>query len=370
MKDSLKIKPIRPFAIKDIPQVADMFKRLLLSDGPSRRELTPDALSDYFEQVFFRSPWHDEELPPLVYQESDGRIVGFLGVVSRRMSLRDRPIRMAISFHLMVESESRSTMAGVQLLRTFFSGPQDLSITDGAGHIGRKVWEGVGGATALLYSQLWTRILKPAQYVADLFGRRGILSPAARAMSPLCYIADTAARRALPSLFPEAPTQYSEEELDVETLLNYLPQFSKTWALQPMYDDRSLRWLLTQADQMKYFGDFKKVLVRDSRREIVGWFMYYLKPGGTSVVFQFVARKNATKEILDCLFNHALRHGSAAITGRLYPRYMHELSEKRCYFHRNGSWVLVHSNNDELLNIIHRGDAFLTSLEGECCLLF
>ena len=81
-----------------------MFQRLLLSDGPSLRDLSSAALPDYFEQVFFHSPWHDEELPPLVYQESDGRIIGFLGVVSRRMSLRDRPIRMAISFHLMVES--------------------------------------------------------------------------------------------------------------------------------------------------------------------------------------------------------------------------------------------------------------------------
>ena len=261
-------------------------------------------------------------------------------------------------------------MAGVQLLRTFFSGPQDLSLTDGAGHIGRKVWEGVGGATALLYSQLWTRILQPTQHVADLLGRRKILAPVARALSPLCYLADTAARRALPRYFPEAPTQYSEEELDVETLLHYLPQFSKTWALRPVYDDCSLRWLLAHADRMKLFGDFKKVLVRDSRREIVGWFMYYLKPGGTSAVFQFVARKNATNEILDYLFNHAWRHGSAAITGRLYPRYMHELSDKRCYFHRDGSWVLVHSNNDELLNVIHRGDAFLTGLEGESCLLF
>ncbi|HKQ75624.1 MAG TPA: hypothetical protein VJ810_18140 [Blastocatellia bacterium] len=347
-----------------------MFKRLLLSDGPSRRELPAAALPDYFEQVFFHCPSPDEELSPLVYQESDGRIVGFLGVASRRMMLRDRPIRMAVSFHFMVESESRSTMAGVQLLRTFFSGPQDLSLTDGAGHIGRKVWEGVGGATAFLYSQFWTRILKPTQHIADLFGRRKILAPLARALSPLCYVADKAVRRALPRYFPEAPTQYSEEELDVETLLHYLPQFSKTCALWPVYDDCSLRWLLAHADRMKHLGDFKKVLVRDSHGDIAGWFMYYLKPGGTSVVFQFVARKNATNEILDHLFNHASRHGSVAITGRLHPRYMHELSEKLCYFHRRGSWVLVHSNIGELLNIIHRGDAFLTGLEGESCLLF
>src|SRR5262249_54713044 len=157
--------------------------------------------------------------------------------------------------------------------------------------------------------------------------RRKIFAPGARALSPLCYLADMAARRALPRYFSEELTQYSEEELDVETLLHYLPQFSKTWALRPVYDDCSLRWLLAHADKMKHFGDFKKVLVRDSRRDIVGWFMYYLKPRGTSMVFQFVARKNATNEILDHLSNHAWRHGSAAITGRLNPRYMHELSD-------------------------------------------
>jgi hypothetical protein len=49
---------------------------------------------------------------------------------------------------------------------------------------------------------------------------------------------------------------------------------------------------------------------------------------------------------------------------------MQELSDKYCYFDRNCSWALVHSKNAELLNIIHRGEAFLTGLEGECALLF
>src|SRR4029434_7255406 len=116
--------------------------------------------------------------------------------------------------------------------------------------------------------------------------------------------------------------------------------------------------------------DFKTALVRDYSREVIGWFMYYLKPGGASTVFQFAARKGAVNAILDSMFNHAWRGGSSSITGRLYPQYMQELSDKRCYFHRVGGWVLVHSNNDKWLDVIQRGDAFLTGLEGESCLLF
>jgi hypothetical protein len=370
MKASLGTQPIRPFLKEDIPQVADMFQRLLLGDMPPMRMLSSAALPDYFEEIFFHNPWYDESIPSLVYEESDGKIIGFLGVAPRRMLFLDRPIRVAVSFHFMVEPEGRSSMAGVKLLKAFFAGPQDISLTDGAGQVGRRVWEGVGGATAWAYSLLWTRILRPARYALDLLARRKTFSPFARALSPTCDLADAAARRMLPRYFPDTPPQSSEEDLDVETFLRYLPQFSKVAALKPVYDEHSLRWLLKHAEQMKLFGDFKTALVRDASRKVIGWFMYYLKPGGMCTVFQFAAREGAINEILDSLFNHAWRRGASAITGRLYPRFMQELSDKRCYFHRGGGWMLVHSKNDKLLDVVQRGDAFLTGLEGESCLLF
>ena len=370
MKEAVGLHSIRPFLREDIPQVADMFRRLLLGDLPPFRRLSLAALPAYFEEIFFHNPWYDEAISSLVYQERDGKIIGFLGVTPRRMLFLDKPVRVAVSFHFMVEPESRSSMAGVKLLRAFFAGPQDLSLTDGAGHVGRRIWEGVGGSTAWAYSLLWTRILRPAQYAVDLLARRKALSPLAHALSPVRNLADAAARRMLPRYFPDAPPQCFEEDLDVETLLRHLPQLSKIAALKPVYDEQSLRWLLQHAKQMKLHGDFMTALVRDRSREVIGWFMYYLKPGGAGTVFQFAARKGAISEILDSLFNHAWRRGASAITGRLYPHYMQELSDKRCYFHRDGSWVLVHSNNDKLLDVIQRGDAFLTALEGESCLLF
>ncbi len=370
------MKSIRPFTKDDIPQIVDMFERLLLNETPSRRGLTNKALPAYFEQIFFHNPWYDEELPSLVYQGSDGRIIGFLGIVSRPMLLRDRPIRAAISFHLMVEPESRSSMAGVQLLKAFFSGPQDFSITDGAGQIGRAVWEGVGGTTSHLYSLRWTRVLQPSRQAANMLrsriapGKNGFISYLTEGLSPLLRLTDIAAAKIAPRLFSPISSSYTEEELDTENFLAKLPAFSRSSLLQPVYDNHTIKWLFEQANQMSYFGEFKKILVRDAKLEVAGWYLYYVKPGRISQVIHFAARKNSVGDILDHMFDHARRHGSSAISGRLEPRFMQDLSDRFCFFTRTGPWTLLHSNNTELLHVIQGGNAFLTGLEGEWCLLF
>lgn len=373
MKESARIKPIRCFAREDIPQVADMLERLLLPEAPSSRMLSAPELPDYLERIFFNNPWSDESLSSLVYQGTDGKIIGFLGVAPRGMLFQDRPIRAAISLHFMVEPESRSTLAGVQLLKALFSGPQDLVFTDGAGALGRKIWEGVGGATSLLYSQRWIRILRPAQQAVSTLNKHSALggnrlfSYTVQALSPLVRLADLTAARMLPRYFPKETSSYSEEELDVETALTYLPQFSKGLALRPTYDEHSLRWLFEQAEQMKAHGEFKKTQLRDHRGEVAGWHLYYLKPDGLSSVIQIAARKNSEGEVIDHLFDHARRHGAAALSGRLEPRFMQELADRGCFFNRVGCLMLIQSNNAEILNAIHRGDAFLTQLEGEWC---
>jgi hypothetical protein len=376
MKESSRFKPIRPFIKDDIPQVVSLFERLLLSDTPSRRQLAPDKLSDYFEQILFHNPWYDEELSSMVYQGTEGKILGFLGVVPRRMVFGNQPIRVAISFHFMVEPDSRTTLAGVQLLKTFFSGPQDLSFTDGAGQVGRRVWEGVGGTTALLYSQRWRRILRPSHQAVHLLTKKSIIGKnklgelVARAASPICNLSDAAIERMVPRYFPANHTAGSEEALEAEIFLENLPQFSKHLAMRPSYDADSLNWLIGHAEEMKLHGTFKQLVVRDARGEVIGWYMYYLNPGGLSQVLQIACKKNMAGAVLDHLFDHARRHGAYSIMGRQEPQFMEELSEKFCFFSREGGWTLIHANDREILHAIQRGDAFFTGLEGEWCLLF
>src|SRR5215470_6009373 len=210
---------VRPFTRNDIPQVVRLFQKVFFNNG--RTAPSSSKLDAYFEETFFHNPLTDKspekgsekEIPSLVYETGDGAIVGFIGIIPRRMLLNGRPIRAAVSMHFMVEPGSRSTLAGVQLLKTFFSGPQDLSLTDSAGVVGRKIWEGVGGATALAYSVNWMRLLRPSRYVLRFLARKNMLLRLfAVALRPLCPIVDAIAGRALPRRFGKPDASLKEAD--------------------------------------------------------------------------------------------------------------------------------------------------------------
>src|SRR5262245_36647066 len=156
---------IRPFLQTDVREVASLHSRVFAS--PPRDE---NRLEGLFREIFFRNPWRDDT-DSLVYQDG-ANIIGFLGVVPRRMFLNDRSIWASVSTQFMVEPGNRGTLAAVELLKAFLSGPQDLSITDGANSGSRRLWEALGGATAHLYGIHWTRPLRPLTYAAHLFGEK------------------------------------------------------------------------------------------------------------------------------------------------------------------------------------------------------
>jgi hypothetical protein len=122
---------VRPFVEADIPQVAELHRRVFQTGDAPSAELERRYRA-YLRGIFLDNPWYDEEVSPLVYEDADGSIAGFLGVMPRRMSIRGRPIQAAVSSQFIVEPGRRSTMAAVHLMKTFMSGPQDVSISDEA----------------------------------------------------------------------------------------------------------------------------------------------------------------------------------------------------------------------------------------------
>ena len=327
---------VRPFEEKDIPQVADLHRRVFRTDeGPSR----PAAKSypAYFQTVYLTNPWSDPQIPSLVYENSRGVILGFLGVVPRPMSLRGRPLTAAVSSQFIVEPGDGSGMIAVHLAKTFLSGPQDLSLADEAGMATRKLCESLGGTTVLLYSLYWGRLLRPCQFGLSRCTRHRLLTPVKWAFGPLCRAADALAA---------------------------------DWALRPEYDDQSLTWLLEVLAEKSGHGVLHPVLVRNAEGERIGWYLYYQNPGGLGEVIQIGAKRRWTREVLAHLFHHAWCHGVAALSGRLEPSLIQELSEQSCFFHHRGFWVLAHSRKNEIVQTILRGDAYLTRLEGEWALRF
>ncbi len=368
------MKQLRPFIQDDIPQVTDLHMRVFgvrgnpVQQSPSTKLL--QAYADHFEEIFFQNPWYDVALPSLVYQGPTGRILGFLGVMPRPMLFNGELIKAALSSQFIVAPDSRSV--GALLLKAFLAGPQDLSLTDEANSIARKLWEKIGGTITMSYSVHWIRPLRPSRFAVSLLSsfsqKSKPWSYLVSASAPICNLADAIAVRKLPRYFHVKVPQVSADELMIETLLTYLSEFSNTRSLWPAYDDRSLKWLLKVIAQKESLGALRGMAVHDDKREMIGWYIYHLNPGGTSTALQIMARNNSMSEVLDHLFYDAWQQDSVAVSGRLDPRFVREISDKYCFFNCGRPWVLIHSHNPDLLRTFRDGDAMLSKLEGEWCM--
>ena len=349
---------IRSLRRDDIPQIAGLHARVF----PAASRLPAKDREPYFIRIFLDNPWYDEEIPPLVCEE-DGKILGFLGVLPRRMLMNGQAVRVAVSSQFIVEQGKRAALVGAALLKRFFAGAQDLSMTDGGSAHLRKLWEALGGVTSTLYSLHWVRILRPSQYLLSLACSYRPLYPLVL-LKPLGMLTDT-----IVAHLPRSPfrlrRQIPERDLGVDELLTWIRQASCDRLLRPQYDEHSLPWVLKNAEEKFPTGRLRRVAVHTEAGAKIGWYLYYVRPGGVSQVVQVEAQPDAVRAVLDHLFYHAWRHGSVAVSGRLEPQYADALWERKCLLGFFGPWFLFQSRRPEILNAIHRADAFLTRLDGE-----
>jgi hypothetical protein len=315
--------------------------------------------------VFLDNPSREAGLPSLVYEEDDGRVVGFLGVVPRRMSMNGQRFYAALSSRFVVDPASRTAIVAVQLAKSFLEGPQDVSIADEATDVARSIWEGLGGTTALLHSIYWTRPLRPARLALSFLRNRASLVPLAMIADGPSRIVDALATRLPRSHLFQSPPRVFDDELRCETFLARLPEFAVA-SLRVEYDEGTLRWLLELAAHRKHDGNFQKVVIRNNEA-VVGWYLYVLDRSGVADVLQIASKPSSIHEVLDHLFYQTWRQGATAVTGRLEPRFLQALSDKYCLFHRRGPWVLVKARRPEILQAFQSGDTFFSRFDGEWC---
>lgn len=350
---------IRPFRRDDIPGVVALYKEVF----PATERSGASDLESYFDLAFFGSPLTDEEVCSLVYLGSGGNILGFLGVQPRRLSIRGRTLRAAVCTKFMVARRAGINSAAVNMLRNVFDRPLDLVMSDLANEPARRLWEGLGGRTAVLGSLNWSRALRPARYLVSRIARRRLLKSLAFAARPLADIADrVAARHALRQFRPVAG--HTSEDLDPETLVSYLPTVCRERPLRPDYDARSLKWLLELMSGANRTKPLRKQLVRNAQREVVGWFLYFLERGGESNVVQMAASQRSAEAVLQILLADAWSQGSVVLSGRFDSGFVGPLSSMGCAL-SHGPWMLVHSKQPDVLDSVLSGEAFLSRLEGE-----
>ena len=357
---------LRILAENDIPAVAALFGRVY----PEHRWVSQAACEAYFREMLFDNPWRDLRLPSWVAEET-GRLTGFQAVVPRPMRFHGRLIRVAVSCQFMVDPDARHSLTALQLARACISGPQDLTLSDGANEVSRRMWIGLGGSVPLLYNLHWLRPLRPARYLLSLLEERSaLLRRLAPATRPLAALTDALAACSVPGAGRRQQDDSAEEALDPGTMLEHLPEVMNGSALQPVYDARSLEWLLRQVALKMRHGNLRARAVRDRGRRLIGWYLYYLQPGKTGEVVQLAARKGSLRRVWERLLADARRHGAAALRGRLDPGHVPEFPDQRCWLRYQAPCTLVHSRHAELLAAIEQGNATVSRLEGEWWLRF
>jgi len=355
-----------PFSDEHVGEVADLY--LIAVRGQNRP--APEYLREYFREVFFRNPWVTPDIPSRVYVK-DGRVLGFVGVIPRLMECRNKPIRVAAISPFMVDPRQNTGIAGLKLLRQVFTGPQDLSFTDGAANEASAVFTAAGAKVVSLYSFNWIRLLRPFETVRSGLSQsaslRHLYGPAGLVTRPLDWLAS----KAPVSLLRKPVSRLVPETVSVKTLFDCMQESRSREAIRPVRDAESLAWLLHQAGLGPGHAGLRSVVVSTPDGVRCGWFVYYAQPGKACSVLQVASlRKQQFGEVFGALLEDAWNQGLAAIKGQAIPQHLVTLTEQNCIFRQPYACVVGHASDPELMAAFQSGDTSISRLDAGSWLRF
>lgn len=360
---------IRPFTQSDAAPVADLVSKVL----HERKGPTPPSLAQHLDELFLQNPWIESDIPSYVFEQSDSKLVGFFGVLPRRMTLLGRTVRLAFGSNFVVDPESRSSMAAIQLIRAFMKGPQDISITDSANDSSRQMLRSLGFKVSPIYSLVWARPLQPARY--GLHGvvrlkKHGPIAKLALVAKPFATVLDSMATKLAASPFHHNHLKTEEEDATPEAILQALSTLpGKNWLL-PEYTSDSFNWVFRFIQKRKAYGALIKKIIRNQEGKLVGWYVFGKADGSIGDVLQIGAEAPSASLVLNHLFRDAFREGLIGLHGRMEPQFMDEMSRSASFFVRQGSWTLLQTKSPELAEPFLTGNAFFSRLEGEGVMRF
>ena len=361
---------IRPLKREDLDEVAHLYELVMREGAPT----PPPFLVGFFEQTLLDHPWADPEISSLVCRTEGGELIGFLGSNTRRMRFDGQPIRMGCCAHLLTHPRARNrAVVGAQLVRTYFAGPQELTITDGATEAVRRMWEAVGGQTVHASCLTFVQPFRPWQLASGRLAERfgygldTVLGPISRGL-------DAGTARIFGRALRLAEPEGTVEALTPQAMLEHLPVVSESLRLRPDYDAKYLKWLFGVLADVEEWGTLWERGVRRGplwaqlvRRygRVLGWYVCHLRRGGFCRLLQLAASDREVGTVFDHLAYQSMQAGAAGLYGRLEPRLVGPLSERRTWVRFHEGRLVAYSPREEIVSSILSGKALLTRLDGE-----
>lgn len=352
---------IRPFRPDDAPGVAALweywFRSKTRTPGP--------GLVRHVQRLFVEHPVQDDEVTPLVAEDENGAMLGFLGVTVTKVRVDGRDERLAGVFPSVVDPDVASTTVATFLLRRFLQGPQAFTLSDG-GHVRfERIWEKLGGRIDPLGSLRWVKVFRPARLGAGMLGGEGLRGVMGTALSPVATGVDWLARKGVPARLTSRAADLDDAPLTPAGLADAMAELRGDARLRPEYSDDYASWLLGEMGRIRGQGTLTARRLHTKKGELAGWYVYYLKEGGVSRVFALDAREPLLDGVVDHLFAHADEGGAAAVVGRLQPRLRRPMTARGCLVHAGGSLLMVHAKDPSLMDDALLGRLAFSRLEGE-----
>ncbi|MDB4914281.1 MAG: hypothetical protein JWM95_1925 [Gemmatimonadetes bacterium] len=359
------MRGIRPFAESDIASVIALHCDAFGNPRPQ----TTTAKTEYRQwltAVFLTNPMRIKGLESIVF-EDDGQIIGFLGIVARRLRLNGSVYRGSICSNFCVRPDRRGGV-GSQLLSHYREMDQDVAFVDEVRDRAGALFVRRGWNISALQSVRWVLPLRPAERVLATLKHR-IPSALVRATRPAIRVVDTALRRLPRSPFRPPVSTLTRQELTSVELARLLEEFGSDQSLRPMTSDGSTAWLVGRAREMTDAGDLHMISVADDLGAVIGWYIYYAMRGGQGEVLQLVSAHESAREVLEDLAHHAYERGVLALSGTLHTDFLPHLASRRAVLDSaSGSrWMLVHSRVPAIMEAFWRGDLLTSRLDGEWC---
>lgn len=324
------------------------------------------AFKELFPRLYFDAPWATEKNAGLVSETSDGALDGALGVATRRYQIDGEPITAGVSSEFFVDPQSRSKMLGIQILKRFLDGPQDISIADIANDKTRQIWLRLGGIVATLYSANWLRVIRPAGLANWALRQKPLLRLPAVVCGPATGPIDRLLTRLASGSLDIEPSGMTGEPLTPELFAEHFDDLTQDCRFRPCYDLQTAQWLWCRLEFLyRHAGLSRQIAVRDQRGNLAGWYIYQGKQGSVGRVAQFVASSSTREAVFRHLLTDARAQGLVAIQGRIQPQDFQTVLVSGGFVVPRRTHVLVHSRDARLLDAFRHGRAFLSLLEGE-----
>ncbi len=350
---------------RDLDAVVAQYRTI--APGAANRPLA--EVTDKLRSMMLEQPSFGDDAPhSLVHEGSDGRIVGFMGVIPRRWQLGERILLGATTTGFVVDAEHPDSMvSALWLARGSITQGQDFTFVDRPTPQVVQIFGRVGAEVLTGHGYDFRMPLRRHEVARqDLEGRLRYRRwwPAVARLGPLGrrIASELDARR--PLTLPTAKEAAVDLEPATADTLYEARKALATYYGPCLVDDEALtHWQFDYMANYPSRGDFRWFIAR-SGGQAVGWMLYYVREDQPSEVSSIIALPKHKQAMVAALVRSTYHDGCTSLIGTTGAAMAHELIERGAIID-GGDRIQVRSKDPEIMSAFRSNRALVTGLEGE-----